>query len=190
MHKHDVDTPALLLDLDVVKANIASMAAYFRDRPQKLLRPHFKTPKCTEIARRQLAAGAIGITVAKVGEAEVLARAGLGPILVANQAGTAEDRPPAGAAGECQRDRGRRERLQRARAGSAARAGRTPEVIIEVDTGMHRCGTGNPEETVELAQRIAGGHCATAASWAMRATRSSSPTRPSDGRGPQRRWSG
>src|SRR5947209_1606446 len=84
MRKHEADTPALLLDLDVAEANIASMAAFFAGRHSRL-RPHFKTPKTPEIARRQLAAGAIGITAAKLGEAEVLARAGLGPILIANQ---------------------------------------------------------------------------------------------------------
>src|SRR5215468_1600702 len=82
MRKSDIDTPALILDLDLVEHNIAMMAAYFRSRPQKL-RPHFKTPKTPEIARRQLAAGAIGITAAKLGEVEVLAKAGLGPILLA-----------------------------------------------------------------------------------------------------------
>ena len=56
MRKRDIDTPALILDLDVAEANIAAMAEYFRARPQKL-RPHFKTPKTPEIARRQLAAG-------------------------------------------------------------------------------------------------------------------------------------
>src|SRR5438132_11606636 len=80
----DIDTPALILDFDVMDENIRAMAAFFAGRPQKL-RPHFKTPKCPEIARRQLEAGAIGLTVAKLGEAEVLARAGLGPILIANQ---------------------------------------------------------------------------------------------------------
>ena len=55
MRKSDIDTPALILDLDLVEDNIAVMAAYFRGRPQKL-RPHFKTPKTPEIARRQLAA--------------------------------------------------------------------------------------------------------------------------------------
>src|SRR3712207_4301959 len=84
MRTHEIDTPALLLDLDIMEENIASMAGFFRDRPQKL-RPHFKTPKTPQIARRQLEAGAIGITAAKLGEAEVLARAGLGPILIANQ---------------------------------------------------------------------------------------------------------
>ena len=77
MTKRDIDTPALILDLDVVEENIRAMGAYFAARPQKL-RPHFKTPKTPEIARRQLAAGAIGITASKLGEVEVLARAGLG----------------------------------------------------------------------------------------------------------------
>ncbi len=84
MTKRDIDTPALILDLDIVEENIRAMAAYFAARPQKL-RPHFKTPKTAEIARRQLAAGAIGITASKLGEVEVLARAGLGPVLLANQ---------------------------------------------------------------------------------------------------------
>ena len=57
MTKRDIDTPALILDLDVVEENIRTMGEYFAARPQKL-RPHFKTPKTVEIARRQLAAGA------------------------------------------------------------------------------------------------------------------------------------
>jgi D-serine deaminase-like pyridoxal phosphate-dependent protein len=158
MKKHDVDTPALLLDLDVMEANIASMAGFFRDRPQKL-RPHFKTPKTPEIARRQLEAGAIGITAAKLGEAEVLVDAGLGPVLIANQV-----------VGQQKIDRlmdllGRGEvivaveselNIQELEDG-ATRSGRTPQAIIEVDVGMHRCGTVNPEETVELAQRLVEG---------------------------------
>lgn len=159
MKKHDVDTPALLLDLDVMEANIAAMATFFRDRPQKL-RPHFKTPKTPEIARRQLNAGAIGITAAKLGEAEVLVEAGLGPVLIANQVVGAQkvDRLMALLA------RGGRvivavesELNVRELEEGAARSGQTPEAIIEVDIGMHRCGTANPEETVELAQRLADG---------------------------------
>jgi D-serine deaminase-like pyridoxal phosphate-dependent protein len=53
MLKREIDTQALLLDLDVVEENIRTMAAFFADRPQKL-RPHFKTPKTPEVARRQL----------------------------------------------------------------------------------------------------------------------------------------
>jgi D-threonine aldolase len=155
MKTHDVDTPALLLDLDVMEANIAAMAAFFRDRPQQL-RPHFKTPKTPEIARRQLAAGAIGITAAKLGEAEVLVNAGLGPVLIANQI-----------VGRQKVDRlmsllGRGEVIVavesklnvRELEEGAARWGRVPHAIVEVDIGMHRCGTANPEETVELVQRM------------------------------------
>jgi len=158
MLKRDIDTPALILDLDVVEENIRTMAEYFRTRPQKL-RPHFKTPKTPEVARRQLAAGAIGITVSKLGEAEVLARAGLGPILIANQI-----------AGRQKIDRlfaisksveviiaVESEFNVRELEEGAARAGRAAGVIIEADTGMHRCGTESPDETVELARRIARG---------------------------------
>src|SRR5262249_10917545 len=158
MKKHEVDTPALLLDLDVVEANIAAMAAYFKDRPQKL-RPHFKTPKTPEVARRQLAAGAIGITAAKVGEAAVLVNAGLGPVLIANQV-----------VGRQKIDRlmellGRGEVIVavenelnvRELEEGAARWGRVPQAIVEVDIGMRRCGTSNPEETVELVQRMLDG---------------------------------
>src|SRR5258707_7013084 len=84
MKKSDIDTPALILDLGIAEENIRAMSAYFAARPQKL-RPHFKTPKTPEVARRQLEAGAIGITASKLGEVEVLSRAGLGPILLANQ---------------------------------------------------------------------------------------------------------
>jgi D-serine deaminase-like pyridoxal phosphate-dependent protein len=158
MRKADIDTPALLLDLDAVEENIAAMAAFFSNRPQKL-RPHFKTPKTPEVARRQLAAGAIGITAAKLGEAEVLARAGLGPILIANQiAGPAKiDRLFSIAArvetiATVESEFNVRELEQ-----GAARSGRGLDVIIEVDTGMHRCGAETPEETIALARRIARG---------------------------------
>jgi len=153
MTKRDIDTPALILDLDVVEENIRAMAEYFAARPQKL-RPHFKTPKTPEIARRQLAAGAIGITASKLGEVEVLARAGLGPVLLANQiAGPAKiDRFFKAAAqisliGTIESEFNVREFKD-----GAARAGRVADVIIEVDTGMHRCGTETPEETVALAR--------------------------------------
>lgn len=158
MRKLDVDTPALLLDAEVMDANIAEMARFFAGRPQQL-RPHFKTPKTPEIARRQLQAGAIGITAAKLGEAEVLARAGLGPILIANQLVGRQkidrllalpDHVEVIVAVESELNVRELEE-------GAARTGRTPPVVIEVDTGMHRCGTVNPEETVELAARIGAG---------------------------------
>src|SRR4029079_7262248 len=67
----DLDTPALYVDLDALERNIATMQAQCREWGVDL-RPHTKTHKIPEIAQMQLAAGAIGITVAKVGEAEVL----------------------------------------------------------------------------------------------------------------------
>ena len=154
MHIDELDTPCLLLDLDVVESNIARMAAYLEGKPAKL-RPHFKTPKTPEVARRQLAAGAIGITVAKLGEAEVLADAGVGPILMANQVvGRIKiDRLMALLA------RGaditvaiESEFNVRELADGAARSGQRPAAIIEVDSGMHRCGTADPGETVRLAR--------------------------------------
>src|SRR5215470_3635032 len=83
-HRDEIDTPALLVDLDVMEGNIATMVDFFRDRPAKL-RPHFKSPKAPAIAKRLLAAGAIGMTCAKVAEAEVLAEHGIRDILIANQ---------------------------------------------------------------------------------------------------------
>src|SRR5664280_1999840 len=80
----EIDTPALLLRRPRLERNIAKMADRFRDAPVRL-RPHFKSNKCVHIARLQLAAGAVGITCAKLGEAEVLADGGVTDILIANQ---------------------------------------------------------------------------------------------------------
>ncbi len=156
----DIDTPALVLDLDRVEHNIDTMARFFAGL-RAGLRPHFKTPKCAEIARRQLAAGAIGITCAKLGEAEVIADAGLEvSVLLANQV-----------VGRVKVERlvalGQRlpellfavdaveqiDAVEAAARGSGARLG----AVIEVDVGMKRCGTDAPAETVALAKRIAQG---------------------------------
>jgi len=151
MKKGDIDTPALILDLDIAEENIRAMGAYFAARPQKL-RPHFKTPKTPEIARRQLAAGAIGITASKLGEVEVLARAGLGPVLLANQiAGTQKiDRFLAASArveliGTIESAFNVRE-LE----AGAARAGRSADVIIEVDTGCIDAAANPPKRLSSL----------------------------------------
>jgi len=72
MTRAEIPTPALLLDLDRFERNVAKMAAWVKTAGKKL-RPHSKTHKCPEIARRQIAAGAVGICCAKVGEAEVMA---------------------------------------------------------------------------------------------------------------------
>src|SRR3954462_344279 len=79
-----VDTPALLADLDVLEANIAHIAESCRTNGVAW-RPHFKGHKTLEIAQIQISAGAIGITCAKLGEAEILAANGIKDIMIANQ---------------------------------------------------------------------------------------------------------
>ena len=79
-----LDTPALLVDLDILEANIARIAKTCRDNGVGR-RPHTKAHKTPEIAQLQLAAGAIGIACAKLGEAEVMAAAGIRDIFIVNQ---------------------------------------------------------------------------------------------------------
>src|SRR5262245_49223102 len=79
----ELDTPALLLDLDAFESNVRTMAAHFEARNVSW-RPHSKAFKCPAIAHALLRAGAIGVTVAKVSEAEVMAAAGIGDILIAH----------------------------------------------------------------------------------------------------------
>src|SRR5437764_2010963 len=76
-----LNTPALIVDLDALERNIAVMAA-FAARSGLALRPHAKTHKCAEIARLQIAAGAVGVCCAKLGEAEALSEAGIENILI------------------------------------------------------------------------------------------------------------
>jgi D-serine deaminase-like pyridoxal phosphate-dependent protein len=153
----DLDTPALVLDLDRVEHNIAAMARTFA-RSSADLRPHFKTPKCPEVARLQLEAGAIGITCAKLGEAEVIADAGIQTsVLIANQIVG----PP-----KIERLLALAPRLPELLVAVdspaqidaiEAAAGQLPDsfgVVIEVDVGMRRCGTDSPDETAALAKHV------------------------------------
>lgn len=156
MHIDELDTPCLLLDIDKVNANIAKMMDILAGSGVSL-RPHFKTPKCPAVAELQLKAGAIGITVAKLGEAEVLADAGLGPVLMANQVvGPRKiDRLMALLArgvditiaveSEFNIDE---------LADGARRSGQRPAAVIEVDAGLRRCGSPTPAETVRLAKLL------------------------------------
>lgn len=82
-------TPALVLDLDAFEHNISALAAHFSRTPAGW-RPHAKTHKCAEIARRQLDAGATGICVAKLGEADAMVREGIGRILITSPIVTAD----------------------------------------------------------------------------------------------------
>ncbi|MFO7942308.1 MAG: alanine racemase [Bacillota bacterium] len=153
----DIDTPALLIDYPQLRANVARMAEYFEDRDADL-RPHAKTHKCPQIAALQVAHGALGVTCAKLGEAEVMANAGIESILIANQLVGARlaDRlarlirhtgarvMPAVDAPE--------------RVAELARAGRDWDVVIpavvEVDIGLRRGGVRTLEEAFELARTL------------------------------------
>ncbi len=156
MRIDDLDTPCLLLDLDKVNKNIATMMALLEGTGVSL-RPHFKTPKCPAVAELQLKAGAIGITVAKLGEAEVLADAGLGPLLMANQVVGPKkvDRLMALLARgvditiAVESDFNIDELVA-----GAKRSGQRPAAVIEVDAGLRRCGAASPAETVRLARRL------------------------------------
>ena len=83
-HKTELDTPALLIDLDIMESNIQKMANYFTTVNANL-RPHVKTHKTPIIAHKQIEAGAIGVTCAKLGEAEAVVHAGIRDVLIANQ---------------------------------------------------------------------------------------------------------
>src|SRR5271165_540544 len=80
MHFRELSTPALTIDLDILDRNLDRMASSCREQGVGL-RPHIKTHKTPEVGRMQLDRGAVGLTVAKVGEAEVMAAAGLDDIL-------------------------------------------------------------------------------------------------------------
>ena len=151
-----IDTPSLLLDLDALQANIDGMAAFFAQRQCKL-RPHFKSHKCTAIARLQMKAGAVGITCAKLGEAEVLADAGIRNILIANQiigplkinrlielCRRAEPMVAVDSAENVKM------LSQFASAGGVSLG-----VLVEVDVGMGRCGVAPGPAALDLARLIA-----------------------------------
>ncbi len=158
MNLNDLDTPVLLVDLDILERNIAAMARMVADGGKRL-RPHTKTHKTPEIARMQVGAGASGLTVAKLGEAEVMADAGLDDLFVANQI-----------VGPIKIDR-LLKLMSRARvaigidsidvaapvADAAARRGMRVEARIEIDTGLGRAGARSDAEALAIA-RFAADH--------------------------------
>jgi D-serine deaminase-like pyridoxal phosphate-dependent protein len=152
----ELDTPALLVDLDVLERNVREMAEVASAAGVKL-RPHTKTHKCPEIARMQVEAGATGITVAKLGEAEVMADAGFDDILVAYPIWGRAKLDRLRALTERAAVRVSLDSVEVAEAvGSVGRAlGRPAPVLVEVDTGHHRLGRPPGQPTVELAKQVA-----------------------------------
>ena len=151
-----LDTPCLLIDLDILAANVARMAALAR-RSRVALRPHAKTHKSARIARMQLEAGATGICVATVGEAEVMRAAGIADILIAyNIVGDAKLARllPLCADGGITLTADSLE-VAEGYSRMAAAAGRTLPVLLEIDSGMHRTGV-EPQLAGQLGGKIAG----------------------------------
>lgn len=145
----ELDTPALVIDLDAMERNLVRMAEWFRGRPCAL-RPHAKTHKCSEIARRQVKLGAIGVTCAKLGEAEAMAQGGIEDILIANQiVGAPKLRRLAALARRAMITVAVDDLANAAEIDQAARyVGATVGVLVEVDTGMGRCGVPPDKATV------------------------------------------
>ena len=147
-------TPALVLDLDAMERNIATMAAYVAEQGVAF-RPHAKTHKSVQIARRQLDAGALGICCATLGEADALAAGGIDGLLITS---------PIVAPAKINRLMALRrdnESLMvvaddmdnlRALESAAAASGFVLDVVIDVDVGLHRTGTRDAETAAALAE--------------------------------------
>ncbi len=154
-HRHDVVTPALILDLPAACRNIATMADRLRTMPAKI-RPHIKVHKSPQLAHMQVQAGAIGVSTATVWEAIVMVRSGLDSVFVVN---TVSGREKIAALTTLAREAdvmiavdGTQNACDLAAAAGAA--GSTLGVLIEVDTGMDRAGVRTPEQGVGLARVI------------------------------------
>lgn len=150
-----LDTPALIIDLDLMESNISKMAKFFESVDADL-RPHSKTHKIPIIAHKQIAAGAIGICCQKLAEAEVMAAAGVEDILITNQivghrkvwrlVNLSKHSNVIVAV----------ENLENAKNISEAALKRETKVniIVEINVGIDRCGVEPGKQTLEFIQRI------------------------------------
>jgi D-serine deaminase-like pyridoxal phosphate-dependent protein len=156
MRKDELETPVALVDLDRLEANIARLQTYLSSH-NIANRPHIKTHKIPEIAHMQLRAGAAGITCQKLGEAEIMAQAGIRDIFL-----------PYNLIGAAKLDRlmrlSRRAQISvtadsdvvvRGLAAAAREADTPLTVLVEFDTGGGRCGVQTPGQAADLARLIA-----------------------------------
>jgi 3-hydroxy-D-aspartate aldolase len=156
MREEEVDTPALLIDLDAFEYNLDRMAELLAPTRAKL-RAHAKTHKSPVIAKLQMARGAVGQCVQKVAEAEALAWGGIPDILVSNEVVGAAKLARLAALAKisnvavCVDDASQVAAIESA----AADAGIRLPVLVEIDVGAARCGVAPGPEAVELAKRIA-----------------------------------
>jgi 3-hydroxy-D-aspartate aldolase len=147
----EIDTPALIVDLDAFERNMETLKRAIAGRVR--LRPHAKTHKCPQIARRQIAAGAVGVCCQKVSEAEALVEGGIADVLVTNEiVGPVKIRrlaelAPRACLGVCVDNA---ENLRH-----IAASGARLDVYIELEVGMRRCGIAPGAPALALAQEIA-----------------------------------
>ena len=183
MTRDEIPTPALLLDLDRFERNLTRMREHVR-ASGKQYRPHAKTHRCPEIARRQIEAGALGVACAKLGEAEVMAGAGIRGLLITTEIVTPavifrlvrllESAPDTMVVVD---NASNVDALARA----MASRGLTLDVLIDIDVGGRRTGAQPGEPALALARAVGkhrglrlrglqgyAGHCAHVMGWAAR----------------------
>ncbi len=154
--RHDLITPALVLDLDVAKNNIRHMAEYMSSVSAKL-RPHIKVHKSPELARMQMEAGeCVGMSTATVWEAVLMVRGGINDVLVANAVvGPEKIQTLAELAREAHilvaidNEQNAKDLSE-----AALKAGSVLSVLIDLDVGMQRCGVRSKEEALHLAEQV------------------------------------
>ena len=156
--REELVTPALVLDIGAAQRNIDHMASELKQLGAAVIRPHYKAHKSPDIARRQVAAGAGGLSMATVWEAVVLAAAGFDDLFVVN---TVAHPAKLRALAELARDHRvlvAADEADNAAALSAAAvaAGSTLGIMIEVDTGMDRCGVDSAADCLALARQVTG----------------------------------
>jgi D-serine deaminase-like pyridoxal phosphate-dependent protein len=152
----DLETPAVVVDLDVMDRNLSRMAEYCRSHKLRL-RPHTKSHKIPEFAKRQLAHGASGITVAKIGEAEVMLNAGVTDMLIAYPiigTGKAEKLAELATRADITVSIDSVEVAHAISADAKKRDARIG-ILVELDVGFHRCGVTTEGEVLAIARAVA-----------------------------------
>ena len=149
--KQQLPTPALLLDLDKFETNLARMAARIKESG-KSLRPHAKAHKCVEIANRQVAAGAIGVCVATVAEAELMASTGIPGLLLTSPVADPLKMARIVNTGAMVVVDHIQQVAWYDQAASAA--GKKLDVLVDLDVGDHRTGARSPEDAAEIAEAV------------------------------------
>lgn len=156
MNSHDIGTPAVIIDKGIASRNIRRFQDYCLKHGLSL-RPHIKTHKLAELARLQVSAGAVGINCQKLAEAEVMAGHGLDDILITyNIIGEDKLTRLVSLAGNVRKlaVTADSDFTIQGLSRTFSQASEPLEVLVECDTGAHRCGVQTPAEAVALAKRI------------------------------------